>query len=441
MLSVLCVVALASFLQSPTKPALPAAEAVKLRTQLAEAFADPDGKSRDKLINAAKALEAKYDFDSLLATLRSGPLVASGDFKPRTIGKSKETLTKFGTTTVGFLFASGGQTYRYALDLPPKYDPKKPSPLFVDPGHGSGAKMDDKGKADFIPYYRSGVDDAGIDDCIVARTEIVEQIGADGLRGARPEEEIAEVFDDFFRDVASRVSVDPDRVFVGGISQTGFWAWYLARARPDRFAGVAPIAAVTWQVDKYLDCFEGVHLHVVHGDDDKTCPVAQPRKTTAALKTLGFPVEYDEVAGGGHNGMTFGRLSSALETLAKNHREPFRKIAQRSLLTTKNPWCRWIRVDKITKEGDGRAVSPPVAQIAAKVDGQRIEITSKGVEKVRLSLARELVDLSKPVEVVWNEKSVHSAIVARSFASAVTDALDRGDAKAAGEAVLELRAP
>jgi poly(3-hydroxybutyrate) depolymerase len=426
--------------QTPAKPALPAADATKFRIAFAEALAEPDGKS-SKLASLAKTLEAKYELESLMAALREGPKLPAGDRKPRKVGKDKEKLQRVGDVTVGFLFQSGKDSFGYLVAVPKKYDASRPAPVVLDPGHGTGKGKSLAEKADFTPYFRHSADSAGLEDALVVRTEIIEQIGADGVKGQRPEDEVAAVFDDLFRDLASRFAIDPDRVFVAGISQTGFWSWYLGRARPDRFAGLAPISAVTWQVDKYLDCYANLPAYVVHGDADPVCPVAQPRRTTKLLKDLGFPVTYVEIAGGEHGGPVFGRLGEALTALAKTPRGPWPKHVSRSLGTTRAPHAYWIQVTKLEKESDGKAGSPPVGAIDATVDGQRVTITSKGVASIELALDEELIDWKQDVEVVWNGKKVHAGPVESSFEFAVGRALAKADWRGVGPARLALNAP
>lgn len=425
--------------QTPSRPAIPVADALKFRTAFAEALAD-DSKSA-KLVAQAKALDAKYSLPSLMDTLRAGPKLADGDTKPRTVGKAKEKFERFDDVIAGFTFESGKDVYGYLVSVPKGYDASKPAPVVLDPGHGSGSGKSSKEKADFTPYFRRGADAAGLEDALVVRTEIIEQIGADGVKGERPEDEVAAVFDDFFRDLASRFAVDPDRIFVAGISQTGFWSWYLGRARPDRFAGIAPIAAVTWQVDRYLDCYANLPVYVVHGENDAVCKVAMPRKTTQLLKDLGFPVTYVEIAGGEHGGAVFGKLSEALTSLGKTPRDPWPKRVRRALLTTQAPHAYWLRVTKLAKEGDGKAGSPPVAQLDARIEGQTVTIESRGIAALELALASELLDIAAPIEVVWNTKSVRSGTTTASFADAVEIALAKADWRGAGPVRIALQAP
>lgn len=421
------------------KPALPGPEAAKFRTAFAESLAD-EAKAT-KLVAQAKALESKHSLSSLMEALRAGPKLPAGDPKPRARGMVKEKLERIGDVTVGFTFASGPDVYGYLVAVPGSYDPAKPAPVVLDPGHGTGAGKSLKEKADFTPYFRNAADAAGLGAALVVRSEIVEQIGAGGLKGERPEDQVAAVFDDLFRDLASRFAIDPDRVYVAGISQTGFWSWYLGRARPDRFAGIAPIASVTWQVDRYLDCYANLPAYVVHGENDPVCKVAMPRKTTQLLKDLGFPVTYVEIPGGEHGGPVFGRLGDALESLARTPRDPWPKRVRRALLTTRAPHAYWVRVTKLEKEGDGEAGSPPVALLDARVEGQTITIGTKGIAALELSLASELVDLSQPVVAAWNGKEVRSGPVAPSFADAVSSALAKADWRGVGPVRIALVAP
>jgi len=421
------------------KPALPVADAAKFRTSFAEALAD-DSKSA-KVIAQAKTLDTKYALDSLMKTLRAGPKLQDGDPKPREVGKTKEKLERFGDVTTGFTFASGKDVYGYLVSIPRGYDGSKPVPVLLDPGHGTGAGKSLQEKAEFTPYFRSGADDAGLEEGLVVRTEIIEQIGADGLKGERPEDEVAAVFDDFFRDLASRLAIDLDRIYVAGISQTGFWSWYLGRARPDRFAGIAPIASVTWQVNRYLDCYANLPVFVVHGEKDPICKVAMPRQTTQLLKDLGFPVTYVEIAGGEHGGVVFGKLSEALTSLAKTRRNPWPKRVRRALLTTHAPHAYWARVTKLAQEGDGKAGTAPVAQLDARIEGQTVTIESRGIAALELALASELIDLGAPIEVVWNTKRVYSGVVPASFADAVEIALAKADWRGAGPTRIVLPAP
>jgi predicted esterase len=413
-------------------------DALALRGLLTEALAFPGGKSAGRLAKQAKKLDEGYSLDALIAVLREGPALPKGEPEARKVGKKKERLARFGTAVVGYSFEHAGDVYRYAVDIPQGYDPGRPVPLLVDPGHGTGAQKDDAGKADFLPFFRGQASGAGGEGWLVARTEIVEQIGAGGVRGERPEDEVAAVFDAFFRDIATRFALDLDRTFVAGLSQTGYWAWYLGRARADRWAGLAPMSAVTWQVNGYLENFARLPVYVLHGDADAVCPVAQPRALCAELERLGYPVEYEEVAGAGHEVAVWGRLHKALTWLAERPRDPYPKSVSKSLQTLASPWCHWIRVDELERPGDGVARTPPTAQVSATIEGQTIRIDSEGIERLTVCLASELVDLAQPVRVVWNEQPAFEGELEPCFATALELACEKVDWRAVYVATIEL---
>jgi predicted esterase len=432
--------ALALFACQDKLAPLPKSEAAKLGPLLTEALAEPGAKSMAKLDALAKSWSAKYDFASLVAALREGPDYAKGDPKPRGKGKSAEKLHQFETVTSGFTFGADKDEFRYCVDIPKKYDPARAAPLLIDPGHGSGATENEQGKAGFLAFYRGQADTGGLENALIARTEIIEQIGVGGLRGARPDDDVAAMFDAFFRDLCSRFDVDLDRVFVAGLSQTGFWSWQLANERADRFAGIAPMSAVSIQQEPYLANFLALSIYVLHGDQDPTCPIAQPRRTLPLLEKLGVRIKFAEIAGAKHEVAVWSHLHEALAWLAEKPRDPYPKQIAKCVQTTKSPWCYWLRIDEIAKSGGGEAGSPATAKIGAEITGQEIAITSEGVERITLCLSSELVDLSKPVTVKWNDKVVHEGPVQRDFARCVQLAVEKVDWRGTFEAALELKA-
>ncbi|MFQ5507604.1 MAG: hypothetical protein ACE5F1_22810 [Planctomycetota bacterium] len=419
---------------------LPASSATKLRTLLAEALEKPGKKSLSALESEGKRLEKKYRFEDLLAALARGPRRKSGLPKPRKLGRrKKEKFERFGSALTGLGFEVDGHRYQYAVDLPPGFKNKKAVPLLVDPGHGGGARLDQKGKAGYLDYFRRMARAAGGKDWLVVRTEIIEQIGTGGVHKELPEDEVCLVFDAFFRDIASRFHVDLDRIYVAGLSQTGFWSWYLGRARADRLAGIVPMGSVTWQVDRYLENFRNLPVHVLHGDQDPKCPVRQPRATTARMKELGFPVEYQEIQGGKHDYSVWQHLGPALQSLARAPRARYPKKLSKKLQTEATPWCYWIRADKLKRKGPGKATAPPTASLAAEIQGQTIDIETEGIAALTLCLSSKMLDLDEPVVVRRNGRVVHKKRVRRDFARTLRVAVDKCDWLATYEAFVRVK--
>jgi predicted esterase len=418
---------------------VPGPEAGKLQRAFTEALASPEAGDWKKALALARTLEAKHEPAGLLELLRAGPEIERGLPKARKVGKKKEELESFGSVRSGYAFELDGKVYRYAVDVPEGYDGSKPHALLIDPGHGSGADQDARGKADFLPFFRGQVDSAGFEDWLVARTEIVEQIGAGGKFGARPEDEVARVFAAFRRDVVTRFAVDLERVYVAGLSQTGFWAWYLGRELGDRLAGIAPMGAVTWGVEPALENLLGLPVFVIHGADDPICPVAQPRATSARMRALGLTVEYLELPGVAHDVGAWSRLGRGLAWLAAQPRERAPRRVVKLAGTLANPWAHWLRLDALEKVSSGEAKATPTGRVEALIEGQRITVTSHGVEALSLWLHAELLDLAQPVEVVWNGKTEHSGPLEQRFTTALEAVLGRCDWRTLPTARIELR--
>lgn len=113
--------------------------------------------------------------------------------------------------------------------------------------------------------------------------------------------------------------VDPDRVYLTGLSMGGHGSWYLAYRHPELFAAVAPICG--WVTD--LPGFEGsvsvvpvergaampalarrlanTPIWIFHGEMDPVVPVQGSREPAAALKQVSAKVRYTEFLGLDHN--------------------------------------------------------------------------------------------------------------------------------------------
>jgi predicted esterase len=418
---------------------LPAAEAKKLRASFSAALASSDPRDWKPCLGLVETLETKHGRAAVLALVAEGPELPRGEPKPRKVGKKKEEYTRIDQVTVGFAFEHDGDPYRYALDLPQRYDAERRTGLLIDPGHGSGKDQDDRGKADFLPFFRGRVDSAGFADWLVARTEIIEEVGTDGRRGARPEDEVAATFAAFRRDVLTRFAVDPARVYVAGLSQTGFWSWYLGRELADRLAGIVPMGAVTWEVDPALGNLLSLPTFVIHGARDEICKVEPVRATTKRMQELGLPVKYLELADAGHDVGAWSQLAQGLAWVVAQPREPAPKHVMKSLGTLANPWAHWLRVEKLAKETDGRAVTPPLGHVEGRIAGQRITLESRGIEALSLWLSPALLDLDQDLDVSWNGKRAFQGHPPRSARVAVEAALERCDWLFLPEARVELR--
>ncbi|HMQ05989.1 MAG TPA: prolyl oligopeptidase family serine peptidase [Saprospiraceae bacterium] len=98
----------------------------------------------------------------------------------------------------------------------------------------------------------------------------------------------------------TRLPVDLNRIYLGGLSMGGFGTFDLLARRPDWFAAAVPICggADTSMVSLYKD----IPLRIYHGDADSVVPVSLSRNVYQALVNQGASsVEYFELQGVDHD--------------------------------------------------------------------------------------------------------------------------------------------
>lgn len=92
--------------------------------------------------------------------------------------------------------------------------------------------------------------------------------------------------------------IDPDRVYVAGLSMGGYGTWEMAARDPEFWAAAAPICGggnPAWG-----ERLTKLPLWAFHGDADGAVPVERSREMIAAIKAAGGRPVYTEYPGEGH---------------------------------------------------------------------------------------------------------------------------------------------
>lgn len=100
----------------------------------------------------------------------------------------------------------------------------------------------------------------------------------------------------------AREAVDPDRIYLTGLSMGGYGAWDLAARLPDRFAALLPVCGGADEATAAK--LVGLPVWCFHGDADTAVPVGRSRTMIAALRAAGGAPRYSELAGVGHDAWT-----------------------------------------------------------------------------------------------------------------------------------------
>ena len=292
------------------------------------------------------------------------------------------------------------RTYQYSLSVPQTYEPIRDHALVVCL-HGAGftgeAYLDrwktrlGEGYILACPTYPAGAwFTRRAEDLVLATVQAVQQ----------------------------RYRIDPNRIFLSGMSNGGIGAWLIGMHHAPLFAGLAPMASgIDDVLFPFLENLRATPVYIIHGSQDQVMPVELSRKLAGELKNLRYPFIYREhdrthAVAGGH---FFPR--EELPDLVKWFDTQRRTPAPKALTVVRDashllPFG-WVRIDAtdqiasfsedLIDKRDDSIRQRSYARLIAQVTGpNRIEVRTDRVRQYTLFLNEDLVDLSKPVLIATN---------------------------------------
>jgi predicted peptidase len=93
--------------------------------------------------------------------------------------------------------------------------------------------------------------------------------------------------------------IDPDRIYVTGLSMGGFGTWDIVVREPRLFAAAVPICG--GGDESFAPSIAPLPIWAFHGELDPVVPVARSRNMIAALRRAGGDPRYTEYPGEGHS--------------------------------------------------------------------------------------------------------------------------------------------
>lgn len=368
-------------------------------TQSDSAIAQPDasGQSLATLLERYLAVEERERAEAALQSILVHPETS--------LEKVSEVLLEsrtYGTAPVGMLPSQPvqvrGKALSYGLFVPPAYDPDVAFPLVVCL-HGAGFTGDS-----YLERWAARLGEWAILACPTAMA---------GTWWTRPSEELVL---ETIRTVRARYRIDPDRVYLTGMSNGGIGAWIIGMHHAPRFAAVAPMASgIDDVLFPFLENLRNTSLYVIHGARDQIMPVWLSRNVTNELARIGIAFTYREHEwshphAGGH---FFPRqeLPALVEWFRKQRRDPYPRrltVVRDAGHLTDFGWVRIDATDRIAMFSEqlidqhGDLIKRKVyAKLAVEVrEGNHIEVSTERVRRYTLFLNDALIDFSKPVMVV-----------------------------------------
>lgn len=366
---------------------------------LSAQFVGEADKSLPGLVRTYLATTDRAMAEKVLSTIISRP-DASIDHVADLIG----TARTFEMGPVGHQPSQSVQVRReemsYGLFVPLTYDPTKAFPLVVCL-HGAGFTGDL-----YLERWAGRLGDSYILACPTISM---------GAWWSRYGEELVLAT---IRAVQARYHIDPDRIYLTGMSNGGIGAWIIGMHHAPRFAAVAPMASgIDDVLFPFLHNLRQMPLYVIHGAKDQIMPVWLSRNITNELAQLGIAYVYREHEwshphAGGH---FFPRqeLPALVEWFGKQRRERYPQqvtVVRDASHLTEFGWVRIDSTDRIARFSEqlvDRHDELMKNRVYARLDvrnneGNRIDVTTIRVRRYTLFLNDALVDFSRPITVVTN---------------------------------------
>ena len=320
-----------------------------------------------------------------------------------------------------------GRAYHLALSVPPTYHPAKSYGLVVCL-HGAGFT----GEA----YLERWQPRLGEDHVLACPTT---PMGAWFTRGAE------ELVLATIRSVQRRYHIDPDRIFLTGMSNGGIGAWVIGMHDAPMFAGIAPMASgLDHVLMPFLANLRSTPIYIIHGAKDQVMPVEFSRAITEELTRLGYHFVYREherehPMAGGHY---FPReeLPELVTWLTAQRRNPLPTSVTVVREASHLQPFGWVRIDAtdviasfsedLVSKRDDRIRRQEYARLDASIVApNRIEVHADRVQRYSLFLNEQLVDSSKPLVVLTNGQVSFDGLVTPSLETLLRQARLRQDSR------------
>lgn len=333
----------------------------------------------------------------------------------------------------------GDADFRYALYVPPSYTPAKLYPLIICL-HGAGFGGDA-----YLDRWQPRLRETYILACPTIEGGAWWTKDAEALVLA------------VLAEVSRSYRIEPDRVFLSGMSNGGTGTFLIGLNHADRFAALIPMAsALPRALYPLLENARFTRFYIIHGSRDQVMPVRYSRELISYLEEHGFQAEYREhdkehpVAGG--HFFPKEELPALVEWLAVRHRTP--PPRQVTIVRDRDHLDRlyWVRIDDTRDtasfwasehdhEESRRLEEGAFARLTAAIDGQTITVTTDRVGRYSLLLNRKVIELDRPIRVVTNGTTSFEGRVTLDAAKLLNEARRRPDPIWLAPAVIEIAVP
>ena len=218
-------------------------------------------------------------------------------------------------------------------------------------------------------------------------------------------------------EIRAKYSIDPNRIFLSGLSNGAIGAYLMGMFYPDRFAGVVPIAGgITKRLMSFLVNLNNTPMYVIQGEFDPMFPIELTRRTYKILSDFKSPVIYREhkergAAHGGHF-LPESEVPALVEWLNKQKRDISPKVVRITREENHMKRVFWARISKGLKLAALQIPGPEMEPLnmhdgkiatlfAIDKGNNRFMVRGKNILEFELYLSSDHIDFEKPVIVTF----------------------------------------
>ncbi len=298
----------------------------------------------------------------------------------------------------GLEIGHNDKSYPYALYVPESAQPGDSLPLMVIL-HGMGGSGDNT-----IPPW---VERLAGDYIILCPSYPM------GAWWAEPAEDL--VFK-LIKQVEKDYPVDPNRVFLAGLSNGAIGAYMIGMFYPDQFAGIIPIASgITPRYMHFLVNLKNTPTYIIQGVHDPVFPIQLSRRVNQILTDMKYPVTYreHEEKGSAHGGhfLPDTEVAPLVEWMKQQKRDPFPAVVRMTREANHLGRINWVRLTKGVKMAALQLPGPErepvnvqdgkIATLFALQKGNNeFEVMGKNLVEFELYFNTEMVDFDSPVRII-----------------------------------------
>lgn len=333
---------------------------------------------------------------------------------------------------------AGPHDVRYFLGIPQGYDVTRSWPLVVELPTANAFLTQPPPDADrVITIYTQWIQDElnAHPDALV----LMPLLNLDDLYGPGPVG--MNLVMQPILDAAAKANVDPSRVYLSGHSMAAHAVWNIAIHYPTYFAAINAMAGAAhdgWQRPRFGNLLN-VFCIVWHDTTDDIVKVNESREIVQYLQKLEVPVDYSETSGLGHQPPP-QIVEQQYAKMRAHQRDlyPAKVYLQSNSpdsIYNRNDWVQiyqpifsgpQLKV-QFSRGSQGMYLYQNSSRVIAQItDPHTIQLDTHNAEIVRLYLNDQIVDLSAPITIIANGKTIFDAPVPQSTGEMLKDQLFLG---------------